>query len=136
MSEEIESAGEERQAVPPETSAEGGKDIIRYEDFTKLDLRIGRIMEVADHPNADRLLVLKVDMGGDTRQLVAGIRGDYPPEALLEREIVVVANLAPRKVRGLESQGMLIAAVVRKDDKSEVVILTTEKQVPPGSPCS
>ena len=119
-----------------ETSAECGKPVIQYNDFSKLDLRVGKVTEVTDHPNADKLLVLKVDMGGETRQIVAGIRNDYAPEGLLGRDIILVANLAPRKVRGLESNGMLIAAVVRSDDKSDVVILTTEKPVPPGTPCS
>ena len=119
-----------------ETSARGGKPVIQYNDFSKLDLRVGKVTEVTDHPNADKLLVLKVDTGGQTRQIVAGIRSDYAPEGLLGRDIILVANLAPRKVRGLESDGMLIAAVVRNDDKSDVVILTTEKPVPPGTPCS
>ena len=121
---------------PPETSPKGGKPVIQYNDFSKLDLRVGKVTEVTDHPNADKLLVLKVDLGGETRQIVAGIRSDYAPEALLGRDIILVTNLAARKVRGLESDGMLIAAVVRNGERSDVVILTTEKPVPPGTPCS
>ncbi len=120
----------------PKTPAESGKPVIQYDDFDKLDLRVGKVTEVAEHPNADKLLVLKVDLGGETRQIIAGIRGHYSPEALLGRDIVMVANLAPRKMRGLESNGMLIAAVAQTDEKSDVVILTTEKPVPPGTPCS
>ena len=114
------------------------KPMIVYDDFAKLDLRVGKVLEVAHHPNADKLLVLKVDLGPETRQIIAGIRSDYSPESLLGRQIVVVANLAPRKMRGLESQGMLIAAVVRDDEEktSDVVILTAERDVPPGTPCS
>ncbi|HDY65668.1 MAG TPA: methionine--tRNA ligase subunit beta [Phycisphaerae bacterium] len=118
----------------PETPAESGKPVIQYDDFDKLDLRVGKVTEVADHPNADKLLVLKVDLGSETRQIIAGIRGHYSPEALLGRDIVMVTNLAPRKMRGLESNGMLIAAVAQTDEKSDVVVLTTEKPVPPGTP--
>jgi methionine--tRNA ligase beta chain len=132
-----EDAEERTEARSPE-SQPASKPVVTYDDFAKLDLRVGTILEAAEHPNADRLLVLKVDLGKETRQIIAGIRGDYAPEGLVGRQIVVVANLAPRKMRGLESQGMLIAAVVRQpgQDKSDVVILTTEKNTPPGTPCS
>ncbi len=111
---------------------------ISYDDFAKLDLRVGRVTEVGDHPNADRLLVLQVDLGTETRQIIAGLRGSYAPEALLGREIIVVANLAPRKMRGLESRGMLLAAVSRDEEGNpfDIVVLTTERPVPPGTPCS
>ncbi|MCD4825208.1 MAG: methionine--tRNA ligase subunit beta [Phycisphaerae bacterium] len=129
---------EENTPITPadEGSAKpAGKAIIEFDDFMKLDLRVGKVVEVAEHPNADRLLVLQVDMGSETRQLVAGIKAYYAPEALLGREIIVVANLAPRKMRGVESQGMLLAAAT-DEEKSDVVILTTEKPVPPGASCS
>jgi methionyl-tRNA synthetase len=116
--------------------AESGKPTISYDEFAKLDLRVGTVKEVAAHPNADKLLVLQVDLGGRTRQILAGLKRHYAPEALLGRQIVLVANLAPRKMRGLESQGMLLAAVVGGEEKEDVVILTPEKPVPPGSPCS
>ena len=119
-----------------ETPAESGKPVIQYDDFDKLDLRVGKVTEVAEHPNADKLLVLKVDLGSETRQIIAGIRGHYSPEALLGQNIVMVTNLAPRKMRGLESNGMLLAAAVQTDEKTDVVVLTTEKPVPPGTPCS
>lgn len=106
---------------------------IDFDDFLKVDLRVGKIMEVAEHPNADRLLVLQVDMGNERRQIIAGIKSHYSPEGLLGRNIVVVANLAPRKMRGLESNGMLLAA--SPDDKSDVVVLTTEKDIAPGATC-
>ncbi len=120
------------------------KPTIEYDDFAKLDLRIGKVVEVGTHPNADKLLVLKVDLGGEIRQILAGIRAFYSPEALLGREIVVVANLAPRKMRGLESQGMLLAASARgaADPVTgiaavlDVVVLGPEKEVPPGSTVS
>jgi methionine--tRNA ligase beta chain len=102
------------------------KPIISFDDFLKLDLRVATIVEVAEHPNADKLLILQIDLAGERRQLVAGIRSSYSPEALLGRQIVVVANLEPRKLRGVESNGMLLAAI----SADGPVILTTERDVP------
>lgn len=115
-------------------AAEPAKPIIEFDDFMKLDLRVGTIKEVAAHPNADKLLVLQVDLGSETRQICAGIKAWYSPEALLGKQIVMVANLAPRKLRGVESQGMLIAASAA--GKSDVVVLTPDREVPPGATCS
>ena len=112
------------------------KPVVQYEDFAKLDLRIAKVVEVADHPDADKLLVLKLDVGGKTQQTIAGIKGHYSPESLLGRELVVVTNLAPRKMRGLESQGMLLAATADQGGQMDVVIVGPDKQVPPGSPVS
>jgi methionine--tRNA ligase beta chain len=109
-------------------------DIIQYDDFLKLDLRVGTITAAEAHPNADKLLVIQVDLGTEQRQLVAGIRAYYDPAQLVGKQIIVVANLAPRMMRGLESKGMLLAAST--PDKSQVVLLTTEKPVPPGSAVS
>ena len=83
---------------------------INYDDFARLDLRVGTVLECIAHPNADKLLVLKVDLGAETRQICAGLRAHYQPEQLIGRQIVVVANLAPRTMRGEVSQGMLLAA--------------------------
>ena len=112
------------------------KPIIQYEDFSKLDLRIGKVVEVSDHPNADKLLVLKIDIGGEIRQSIAGIKGYYSPESLMGKELVVVVNLAPRKMRGMESHGMLLAATVGNGRQQDVVIVGPDKDVPPGSPVS
>ena len=112
--------------------APAGKPTISFDDFQKLDLRVATIVEVADHPNADKLLVLQLDMAGQRRQLVAGIKSSYSPEALLGRQIVVVANLEPRKLRGVESNGMLLAAI----GADGPVILTTERDVPSGAAVS
>jgi len=108
------------------------KPTISLDDFRKLDLRIATIVEVAEHPNADKLLVLQLDLAGERRQIVAGIRSMYSAEALLGRQIVVVANLEPRKLRGMESNGMLLAATTADGP----VILTTERDVPSGTPVS
>ncbi len=124
-------------APPAAAAAPAGKPLVAYDDFAKLDLRVGKVLEVADHPNADKLLVLKVDIGGgQVRQVLAGLREYMPHEALLGREIVIVANLQPRKMRGLESQGMLLAASDEQGGQRRVVALTTAAPVPPGSPVS
>ena len=105
-------------------------ETIPFDDFAKVKLRIGRVIEATDHPNADKLIVLKVDLGDQQRQLVAGLKGHYEPQQLVGRNLVVVTNLAPRKMRGVESQGMLLAAVT--PDHSKVVVLTTESEIEPG----
>ncbi|OHB48450.1 MAG: methionine--tRNA ligase subunit beta [Planctomycetes bacterium GWF2_40_8] len=102
---------------------------ISIQDFSEIDLRVAEIKAVEEHPNADKLLVLKIDTGDGEKQLVAGIKNHYSAEELVGRKIIVINNLAPVVLRGVESQGMLLAA--RDDDK--VVLLTTEKDVKPGS---
>ena len=102
---------------------------ISFEDFQKLELRIAEVKEVSDHPNADRLYVLKVDAGGEERQLVAGLKGVIPPEKLLGKKIVIVANLEPAPLRGVESQGMLLAA----ESGDHVTILVPDEDLPPGA---
>ncbi|MBI3301242.1 MAG: methionine--tRNA ligase subunit beta [Deltaproteobacteria bacterium] len=103
--------------------------MITIEEFTKLDLRVATIKAVEPHPNADRLLVLKIDLGTEERQLVASIRAHYTPEELVGKQIVVVANLQPATLRGVESQGMLLAA----SDGEKVIVLSPEKPVAPGA---
>ena len=104
--------------------------MVTIEEFSTLDLRVGTVTAAKPHPNADRLLVLSVDIGEETeRQLVAGIRAHYRPEELVGRQIVVVANLQPAKLRGVESQGMLLAA----SDDEQVIVLRPEKRVRVGS---
>lgn len=106
-------------------------DTITFGDFTKIKLRIGRVIEASDHPNADKLILLKVDLGDEQRQICAGLRGHYTAEQLLGRNIVIVANLAPRMMRGVESQGMLLAASTA--DHSKVIVLSPESDIEPGS---
>jgi len=83
---------------------------ISIDDFVKVDLRVARILVAERIPKADKLLRLEVDLGYEKRQILAGIAEHYAPETLIGRKVVIVANLAPRKMRGLESQGMLVAA--------------------------
>jgi methionyl-tRNA synthetase len=123
-------------AAQPAPAAPQGKAMITYDDFVKLDLKVGKVVEVREHPNADRLLCVTVDLGAEKRQIIAGIRPYYSPEALLGLEVIVVTNLQPRKMRGLESQGMLLAASAGEGEASTVVVLTTQRDVPPGSPVS
>lgn len=104
--------------------------MITIQDFQKVDLRVAEVKAVEDHPKADKLFVLRVDTGeGGERQLVAGLRGHYTPEELLGKKIVIVNNLSPATLRGVESQGMLLAA----QDGQRVVVLTTDKDVRPGA---
>lgn len=111
------------------------KPRITFDEFAKVDLRVARILEAELHPNADRLLKLQVDDGsGEPRQLCAGIRSAYTPEQLVGKTIIIVANLAPRKIRGEESRGMLLAASHSPDEGDrQIVLLTAMDDVPPGS---
>lgn len=102
---------------------------ITLEEFHKLDLRIGTIVQAGDHPQADRLLVLQVDFGDKTSQVVAGIKGPYRPADLIGKQVVVVTNLKPATIRGVESQGMLLAA----QDGTQIVLLTPDRPIQAGS---
>ncbi|MCD6243838.1 MAG: methionine--tRNA ligase subunit beta [Candidatus Korarchaeota archaeon] len=105
---------------------------ISFSEFKRLDIRIGEIVEAERIEGSKKLVKLIVDLGNERRQLVAGIAEYYEPESLLGRQIVVVTNLQPRKFMGVESQGMLLAAVV--GDENRPVLLSPEEKVPPGSP--
>src|ERR1700752_2640890 len=98
---------------------------ISIDDFRKIELKVATIKSAEAHPNADKLLVLQIDLGGEQRQICAGIRNSYTPEELVGKQIIVVANLETAKLRGLESQGMLLAA----SDEGRVGILAPEKTV-------
>jgi methionyl-tRNA synthetase len=104
--------------------------MITYDDFKKLELRVARIKEAREHPNADRLYVLVIELeDGRTKQIVAGIRKSYTKEELVGKEVVVVDNLEPAILRGEESQGMLLAA----SDENGISILTPHREVKLGS---
>lgn len=111
------------------------KPEIQYDEFAKLDLRVATVLACEPHPNADRLLKLQIDLGElGQRQICAGVRAYYPPEEMVGKQIIIVANLAPRKIRGEESNGMLMAAsAMSGEDITDVVLLTPGKPVPPGS---
>jgi len=103
--------------------------MIPFNDWKKMDLRIGKILEVNDHPNADKLLVFKVDIGNEVRNIVAGIKEYYTKKELLNKKIVVFVNLEQKELRGIKSEGMILAAV--KDDK--VVLLQPERDIDVGA---
>ncbi len=103
--------------------------MITIEEFKKIELKIAKIKEVADHPNADRLYVLTVDLGDKTKQIVAGIKKCYNKEDLVGRLVVVVDNLELAVLRGVESQGMLLAA----SDENGIAVLGPDKMVAIGS---
>jgi methionyl-tRNA synthetase len=94
----------------PAEQASASPQVITIDDFVKVDLRVAQILVAERVPKADKLLRLEVDLGYEKRQILAGIAQYYEPEKLIGRKIVIVANLAPRKMRGLESNGMLLAA--------------------------
>ena len=103
--------------------------MISIDDFRKVELKVATVKSAEAHPNADKLIVLQVDLGSEQRQICAGIRNHYTPEELIGKQVVVVANLETAKLRGLESQGMLLAA----SDDGRVIILTPEKPVLAGA---
>ncbi len=101
------------------------KDEIVYDDFDKLDLRVGTILEAEKHPKADKLLVFQVQLGTEKRQIISGVANYFKPEECVGRKVVVVANLAPRKLRGLESKGMILFADDIADGKETLQFVTT-----------
>lgn len=99
------------------------------EDFKKLELKVAEIKEVAEHPNADRLYVITLDLGDKTKQVVAGIRASYTKEDLVGKQVIVVDNLEPAVLRGVESQGMILAAT----DEAGVVVVSPIRKMKLGS---
>ncbi len=104
--------------------------MITIDDFAKLDLRVATIVSAVPHPNADRLLVLEIDLGGERRQLVAGIRAQYAPDDLIGTQIVVIANLEPATLRGVRSEGMLLAA---SDPEGRLAVISPRQPVAAGA---
>ncbi len=115
-------------AVKP-AAKEDKKMEVTFDEFKKLDLRVAQVMAVTKVEGADKLLKIDVDLGTEKRQIVAGIAPWYPPETLVGKKIILVANLAPAKIRGNVSHGMLLAA----EGDGQVVVLTLDKDLPPGS---
>ncbi|KPK97346.1 MAG: hypothetical protein AMJ95_09560 [Omnitrophica WOR_2 bacterium SM23_72] len=103
--------------------------MVTLEEFKKLELRVAKILEVKDHPDAQKLFVLSIDLGDKTRQIVAGIKSSYKKEDLVGKQIIVVDNLEPAKLRGIESQGMLLAC----QDEAGICIISPEREVKLGS---
>lgn len=121
-------------ASKPEAAAADSaapSDTITFDDFVKVKLRVAKVLEADSHPNADKLLRLQVDLGDEKRQICAGLVGHYTPEELVGKNIIVVANLAPRKMRGEISQGMLLAA--SNADHSQVIVVGPTADIEPGA---
>ena len=108
-------------------------DNITFDDFLKVDLRVAEITACEDIPGADKLYKLTINVG-EERTIVAGIKKHYSKEELVGKKIAVVTNLEPRALRGITSHGMLLAAST--EDKSGVVLLTLDKDIPAGSKIS
>ncbi|MHA1617112.1 MAG: methionine--tRNA ligase subunit beta [Candidatus Njordarchaeales archaeon] len=105
------------------------KELISFDEFMKIDLRVAKVISAERVPGTEKLLRLIVDLGNEKRQIIAGIAPWYSPEELVGKNIIVVANLQPKRIRGLESQGMLLAA----DAPNKPVLLTVIEDVPPGT---
>lgn len=107
---------------------------ITIDDFAKLDLRVG-IVKSAEHIEGTRLLKLMVDLGTETRQIISGIAEFYKPEELVGKRVILIANLKPRKIRGFESQGMILAAGCKEDEEKGIKprIITVDGEVPAGT---
>jgi len=107
-------------------------EYVKLEDFKKLDIRVAKILKVEDHPNADKLYLITVTTGEAEKTIVAGIRPYYKKEELEGRSVVMIANLEPANIRGVMSNGMLLAT----KDESSLAILIPERAVKIGSPIS
>ncbi len=104
---------------------------VQFSEWEKLDLRVGKILKVEDHPDADKLYLIQVDLGTEKRQLVAGLKPYYREEELEGKSCIVFTNLEPAVIRGEKSEGMLLAADYREEDK--VVLVTIEKEISLGA---
>jgi methionine--tRNA ligase beta chain len=116
-------------------ATDGTIQTIQYDDFAKIDLRVATVIECKIHPSGDKLLVLQIELaGGERRQICAGIRAHYTPEAMVGKQIIVVANLAPRTLRGEVSHGMLLAATDAVTGK--VIVMGPSEPVSAGAKVS
>lgn len=106
------------------------KDEIQFDDFAKLDIRVGKIIEATRVPKADKLLQLTVDTGIDTRTVLSGIAEHFSPEEVLGKQVSILVNLAPRKMRGIESQGMILMA---EDENGKLLFVHPDTEIRPGS---
>lgn len=108
------------------------KELIKIEGFDKIDLRAGKIVEAERVEGSDKLLKLQIDLGEEKRQILAGIGKAYSPEELINKLVVVIINLEPRMMMGMESQGMVLAV----KDNNNLSVLVPDKEIIPGSKIS
>lgn len=126
---ELKSEGPKPKAAPSsEPNAANGQ--ISIDEFAKVDFRVAEVVKAEKHPKADKLLVLTLNVGDHTRQVVSGIARDYTPESLVGKKLVLVANLKPAVLRGVESQGMILAG---ENAEGKIVVVTPEQDLPPGA---
>ena len=102
---------------------------IEFSDFEKVEMVVGKVLECKKHPDADKILVFNVDFGYEQRQILSGVAEYYKPEELVGRKVIAVMNLKPRKIRGLDSNGMLLSAVKEENGKEKLELLTSEMEV-------
>lgn len=143
-----EPANIQEPASEPQTTeavvSDHTKPEITYDDFVKLDLRIATITHAEVHPNADRLLKVQLDDGTESgRQVCAGIKAWYDPQDLIGKQVVIVANLKSRTIRGEMSEGMILAASSKKlgavenqAEQEDIIVLTVDRPAKPGSSVS
>jgi len=104
---------------------------IPFKDWQKLDIKVGKIIKVEDHPDAEKLYILEVDLGAEKKKLVAGLKQHYDKKKLKGKNCIVFVNIEPAKIRGVESAGMVLAAV--NNDKSKVVLIMPDGDIELGS---
>jgi methionyl-tRNA synthetase len=124
--------GEMKKSNTPEESLnklEAKMEYISFEEFKKMDLRVAKVLIAERVPGTDKLLKLQIDLGNEKRQIVAGVAETYEPEDLVGKEFIVIANLQPAVIRGIESQGMLLAAEI--DGKATIPLF--DRELPPGT---
>lgn len=112
------------------------KPTVRFDDLGKLDLRVGVVLAAREHANADKLMVLQVDLGDHQRQVCVGLKHHYRPEALVGLQVIVAVNLEPRTMRGELSQGVVLTARAPTGDGTlaeRVVIVSPQQSLPPGA---
>jgi len=106
--------------------------MVSFEDFKKLELKTAKILEATDHPNADKLLLLKIEVGETQKQIVAGIKGYYTKEELIGKTVIIIDNLETAVIRGEDSNGMMLAI----KDGENLCLLTSDKPIDSGNKVS
>ena len=124
----LQKTKEMNQAETPQTAPIISPEI-SFDDFTKLDLRVATILEAERVPKTDKLLKLKVDLGFEQRTVVSGIAGSYAPENIIGQQVTLLVNLAPRKIKGIESQGMILMG---EDEKGNLKFISPSESINAG----
>ena len=115
--------------MPKKEEVKKEESLITIDDFNKVELTVGTVEKCEKHPSADRLLVSQINIGKETRQIVSGIAEYFSPEEMVGKKVIVVSNLKPAKLRGVESQGMILAGSTKKD----LDLVTLVKDLPDGT---